>query len=120
MDPKASRDLTSLRPGISHYSRLPVQRRVMQLVLLKNGRKPLKNYAYLIKLTQWIFLTLPVTVATGERSFSKLKLIETYLRSSMSQERLVGLVTIPIDLQNIDIENTMQDFADKKARNLIM
>ncbi|GBO45956.1 hypothetical protein AVEN_80725-1, partial [Araneus ventricosus] len=32
MDLKASRDLTSLRPGISHYSRLPVQRRVMQLV----------------------------------------------------------------------------------------
>ncbi|GBM37539.1 hypothetical protein AVEN_202410-1 [Araneus ventricosus] len=32
MDPQASRDLTSLRPGISHYSRLPVQRRVMQLV----------------------------------------------------------------------------------------
>ncbi|GBN86846.1 hypothetical protein AVEN_215156-1 [Araneus ventricosus] len=32
MDPKASRDLTSLRPGISHYSRLPVQRRAMQLV----------------------------------------------------------------------------------------
>ncbi|GBN95826.1 hypothetical protein AVEN_274788-1 [Araneus ventricosus] len=31
MDPKASRDLTSLHPGISHYSRLPVQRRVMQL-----------------------------------------------------------------------------------------
>ncbi|GBM93635.1 hypothetical protein AVEN_197487-1 [Araneus ventricosus] len=31
MDPKASRDLTSLRPGISHYSRSPVQRRVMQL-----------------------------------------------------------------------------------------
>ncbi|GBM49376.1 hypothetical protein AVEN_264533-1 [Araneus ventricosus] len=31
MDPKASRDLTSLRSGISHYSRFPVQRRVMQL-----------------------------------------------------------------------------------------
>ncbi|GBN79148.1 hypothetical protein AVEN_173288-1 [Araneus ventricosus] len=31
MDPKASSDLTSLRPGISHYSRLPVQRQVMQL-----------------------------------------------------------------------------------------
>ncbi|GBO05373.1 hypothetical protein AVEN_95309-1 [Araneus ventricosus] len=35
MDPKASRDLTSLRPGISHYSRLPVQRRVMQLGIWK-------------------------------------------------------------------------------------
>ncbi|GBO11564.1 hypothetical protein AVEN_31010-1 [Araneus ventricosus] len=61
-------------------------------ILLKNSRKPLKNYAYLINLMQYIFLTLPVTVATGGRSFSKL--IKTYLRSSMSQERLVGVATI--------------------------
>uniref|UniRef100_A0A3B3RTZ4 HAT C-terminal dimerisation domain-containing protein n=1 Tax=Paramormyrops kingsleyae TaxID=1676925 RepID=A0A3B3RTZ4_9TELE len=40
-----------------------------------------------------LFLTLPVTVATAERSFSKLKLIKTYLRSSMGQERLSGSVT---------------------------
>lgn len=33
-----------------------------------------------------IFLTLPVTVASCERSFSKLKLIKTYLRSSMGQQ----------------------------------
>ncbi|GBM03643.1 hypothetical protein AVEN_134881-1 [Araneus ventricosus] len=50
MDPKASRDLTSLRPGISHYSRLPVQRRVMQLVLRlkitkKYFKRPLKFLA---------------------------------------------------------------------------
>ncbi|GBM20699.1 hypothetical protein AVEN_105940-1 [Araneus ventricosus] len=32
MDHKASCDLTSLRPGLSHYSRLLVQRRAMQLV----------------------------------------------------------------------------------------
>ena len=30
-----------------------------------------------------LFLTLPVTVATAERSFSKLKLIKTYLRSDL-------------------------------------
>lgn len=35
-----------------------------------------------------IFLTLPVTVASCERTFSKLKLIKTYLRSSMRQHRL--------------------------------
>jgi hypothetical protein len=35
-----------------------------------------------------IFLSLPVTVAEAERSFSKLGLIKTYLRSNMSQERL--------------------------------
>lgn len=42
----------------------------------------------------WVALriacTLPVTVATAGRSFSKLKLIKTFLRSSMCQERLSG------------------------------
>lgn len=38
-----------------------------------------------------IAVTTPVTVASAERSFSKLKLIKTYLRSTMSQERLNGL-----------------------------
>lgn len=35
-----------------------------------------------------IFATLPVTVAAAERSFSKLKLIQTYLRSTMMQTHL--------------------------------
>ena len=44
-----------------------------------------------------IFLTLPVTVASAEGSFSKLKLIKSYLRSTMSQERLSGLAIISIE-----------------------
>ena len=44
-----------------------------------------------------VLLTLPVSVASGERSFSKLKLIKTYLRSTTLQERLVGLATISIE-----------------------
>lgn len=37
-----------------------------------------------------ILLTLPITVASGERSFSKLKIIKNYLRSSMAQQRLIN------------------------------
>lgn len=35
-----------------------------------------------------IYLTIPVTTATPERSFSSLRRIKTYLRGTMSQERL--------------------------------
>ncbi|XP_050387184.1 uncharacterized protein LOC126803416 [Argentina anserina] len=48
-------------------------------------------------ITYRILLTIPVTVAFAERSFSKLKLIKTYLRFTMSQERLSGLAMISIE-----------------------
>ena len=35
-----------------------------------------------------IYLTIAVTTATGERSFSSLRRIKTYLRSTMTQRRL--------------------------------
>ena len=38
-----------------------------------------------------IFLTITVSTASCERSFSKLKLIKTYQRYTMSQERLSNL-----------------------------
>lgn len=66
-----------------------------------------------------ILLTLPVSVASGERSFSKLKLIKTYLRSSMTQERLVGLATLSIEqeiAQTIDLSELVSTFSKQKAR----
>ena len=44
-----------------------------------------------------ILLTIPVTVVSAERSFSKLKLIKSYIRSTMSQERLKGLIILSIE-----------------------
>ncbi len=51
-----------------------------------------------------------------------MKLIKNYLRSTMSQERLVGLAMMSIEheiLQEIDIESIMKDFAEKKARKVV-
>lgn len=66
-----------------------------------------------------ILLTLPISVASGERSFSKLKIIENYLRSSMSQERLSGLALISIEHQlanQLNYDKVISLFAEKKAR----
>lgn len=69
-----------------------------------------------------IFLTLPVTSASCERSFSKLKLIKSYLRSTTKQGRLNALSLISIEhkvAKMIDYEDIINDFASKKARKVI-
>ena len=43
-----------------------------------------------------IFATIPVTTATAERSFSALRLLKTYLRATMKEERLNGLALMAI------------------------
>ncbi|XP_060859470.1 zinc finger MYM-type protein 1-like [Metopolophium dirhodum] len=66
-----------------------------------------------------IFLTIPVTVASAERSFSKLKLIKNYLRNSIGQERLCGISILNIERKrtsDIDIEKIIDNFAYAKAR----
>ncbi|XP_028956413.1 uncharacterized protein [Malus domestica] len=66
-----------------------------------------------------ILLTVLVTVASVERSFSKLKLLKSYLRSTMLQERLNGLALISIEsgfLEKIDYEGLIDDFATKNAQ----
>ncbi|KAL6567777.1 hypothetical protein OROGR_001445 [Orobanche gracilis] len=66
-----------------------------------------------------ILLTIPVTVASAERSFSKLKLIKTFLRSTMSQDRLNGLAMLSIEkelAEQIDYADIINTFATKVRR----
>ena len=68
-----------------------------------------------------IFLTLPVTVATGERSFSKLSFIKNKFRNSSTQDRVVSLsmLSIECDLaRQIDFDSVIDIFAQAKARRV--
>ncbi|GKB68411.1 zinc finger MYM-type protein 1-like protein [Tanacetum coccineum] len=70
-----------------------------------------------------VLLTIPVTVASAERSFSKLKLLKSYLRSTMSQDRLNGLALIAIEndlLDSVDYEDLIKNFASKNARRIAL
>lgn len=52
-----------------------------------------------------ILFTIPINMASAERSFSKLKLLKNYLRSTMSQERLNELATLCIEKKLLDDVN---------------
>ncbi|XP_060965151.1 uncharacterized protein LOC133034141 [Cannabis sativa] len=68
-----------------------------------------------------ILLTIPVIVASAERSFSKLKLLKSYLQSTMLQERLNGLALIVIEndvLETVKYEEMVDEFASKSMRRM--
>ena len=55
--------------------------------------------------TYIVCMTVSVTVATAERSLSKLKRIKNFLRNFMSQERISGLALLSIEnerAENLD------------------
>jgi len=68
-----------------------------------------------------VLLTIPVTVASAERSFSKLKLLKSYLRSTMTQQRLNDLATIALEsglLEKIDYEHIIEDFISRNTKRM--
>ena len=70
-----------------------------------------------------MFCTLPVTVASAERSFSKLKLVKNFLRSTMGQERLSDLAMLSIEAEIarcVEFQDIINDFATKKHRKLFV
>ena len=67
-----------------------------------------------------ILLTCPVTVASAERSFSKLKLIKIFNRTSMTDSRLSSLAMLSIEndcARSLDYDNVVTAFANKKVRS---
>lgn len=74
-----------------------------------------------ISLALKLFLTICVSVASCERSFSKLKLMKTYLRSSMRQTRVSDLAILSIENElasNIDFDEVISNFAALKVRKV--
>ena len=66
-----------------------------------------------------IYLTLPVSNASGERSFSKLGIIKHRLRTSMCEDRLNNLTLMSIEhdiLRQLDFEELIDEFALRKSR----
>ncbi|XP_047123040.1 uncharacterized protein LOC124806311 [Hydra vulgaris] len=128
--------LTSFYHEISHDELiLEIPRLKRHLKAAGNNLKIVKNWTaldILTFITEWdftktlpmlfltlrLFLTICVSVALWERSFSKLKLIKNYLRSTMGQSRLSDLAILYIEsefVKSIEFDNVIDKFASLKV-----
>ena len=66
-----------------------------------------------------ILVMLPVTTCTCERSISVLRRLKTYLRSTLSEQRLNGLALLNVHHDvNIDVQEVIDRFATRHPRKM--
>lgn len=88
---------------------------ILQLIVKLGFIEVVPNLSLCLRL----FLTVCVSVSSCERSFSKLKLIKNYLRSTIGQSRLTNLAILSIENElssKIDFDEVITKFASMKAR----
>ncbi|XP_053398293.1 zinc finger MYM-type protein 1-like [Mercenaria mercenaria] len=72
-----------------------------------------------IRTCMMLLTVMPVSTATAERSFSTMRRVKTYLRSTMGTERLSGLGLMNIyQEQEINADKVVDIFANRKSRRL--
>ena len=79
------------------------------------GTFPLTNRAHRL------LLTAPVTVAKDEGVFSRLKLIKTHLRTTMTEKRLEALMMLSCEKDltyNADLDKIAESWAVLKSRKV--
>jgi len=87
-------------------------------MILKNILNEYGNVCFPDVVTAYmIFLTLPVTVASNERSLSKLKLPKTYLRAAHDRLSHLGFLSIERHrFSKINKCKVLEKFAQSKVR----
>ena len=93
--------------------------RMYRLLVTKNLETVFPNTIIALR----IYLSLMISNCSGERSFSKLKLIKSQLRSCMTQKRLNNLVRLGVEsdlLRQIDMSSVINEFALKKSRKHVV
>jgi hypothetical protein len=95
------------------------ERWMYQFLIEKNLKDCFPN----IEVALRMYLSLMVTNSSGERSFSKLKLIKNRFRTFTTEERLNMLALLSIEsdiLRQINYEDIISDFINTKLRRKLI
>ena len=68
-----------------------------------------------------IYLTVPMTSATAERTFSTLRRVKNYLRTTMTQKRLNHIILLHAHKQrtdDLDLVKVAQDFSKQLSQSI--
>jgi len=96
-----------------------LERFMYKIVVNKNVAATFPNVEIMLRM----YLCHMISNCSGERLFSKLKLIKNNLRTTMGQERLVWLSLMSIEsdvLRDINFPNVIKTFAARKARKVFV
>lgn len=96
----------------------------MQLNICSNSipaetRNIQRDLIHVVVLLAKLVLVMPATNSTSERSFSAMSRVKSYLRSTISQERLNSLMTLHVNKEftdNIDLCAVGNDFVCRSER----
>lgn len=91
---------------------------IQDIVDILREMKPASRsmYSEIVTLLNLI-LVMPATNATSERSFSALRRVKTYLRTTMTQERLNHLMVLHVHREStdaMDLREIANDFVSYK------
>ena len=79
-----------------------------------------QRYPNLCKVYQ-LALTVPITVASNDRSFSRLKLVKSYLRTTMTEHRLddIMIITCESDIADkLELDELARSWSLLKATRI--
>ena len=105
-------DFELLRPVISFYTTINEIITYLKAV----------GHVYPRALLVYNFLiTLPVSVASNERSFSKMKIVKNYLRNALKNEKFFHLMQSAVEsdlLSTVDLEKMATEWSQMKNRRV--
>ena len=109
--------LAELKEWVAHWEKRPAQSHPVSLLgcLQHADEDQFPNVKQLL----CIGCTLPVESADAERSFSAFRRIRTYLRSRMSQDRLLGLALMHVHHGlHVDTKEICQKYIQANRRRM--